>query len=241
MTADPLQAFLADALPFRALSETERRRLAPEIREIAAGPEHVFFTEGDTSDEVFVARSGRVRIQHFRPDGSVRTVCMIGAGETFCCLPALDGGAYPATATAAEDSVVYRIPGPTYRHLLETQPKFARASLNQFCGRLREAGCEGCAQADDAGSRLSGKILSMADKFGDAIPLTRKELGELAGTTVETAIRITREFEKLGWLDLGRGKITLKDRASLERRAQGPAPSPVVPRFPSSSERKSTR
>ena len=237
MPRDPIKkAFLADVLPFRALSDEERLRLAPEAREIAAPPGHVFFNEGDSSDEVYVARTGRIRIQHFRPDGSVRTVCMIGHGESFCCLPALDGGTYPATATAAEESVVYCIPGPTYRHLLETQPAFARAALKHFCGRLREAGCEGCAQADDAGSRIAGKILAMADKFGDAIPLTRKELGELAGTTVETAIRITRDFEQRGWLELGRGKFMVKDRVALESRVQGPPPAPIplrsAPRTP---------
>jgi CRP-like cAMP-binding protein len=242
MPRDPIkQAFLADVLPFRELSDAERLRLAPEVHEIAAPPGHVFFNEGEASDEVFVARSGRIRIQHFRPDGSVRTVCMIGSGESFCCLPALDGGTYPATAVAAEESVVYRIPGPTYRQLLETQPAFARSALKHFCGRLREAGCEGCAQADDAGSRIAGKILTMADKFGDSVSMTRKELGELAGTTVETAIRVTREFEERGWLELGRGEFMIKDRAALERRARGPIPPPIRPRFASGSDKKPAR
>ena len=170
-----------------------------------------------------MAREGRISIQHFRPDGTVRTVCMVGPGETFCCLPTLDGGPYPATAVAAEPSIVYRMPGPLYRRTLEENPAFAGLALKHFCGRLREAGCEGCSLADDAGSRLAGKLLTMHDKFGDTIPLTRRELGELAGTTVETAIRITREFEDQGWLELGRGRIRVLNRAALARRAAGEA------------------
>lgn len=216
-------AFLSRIDPFRALPEAELSRIAGELTELHAAPEEVFFEEGDRSDQVFIARSGRVRIQHFRPDGTVRTVCMIGPGETFCCLPALDGGPYPASAVAAEPSVVYRLPGPTYRSLLESSADFARIALRKFCGRLREAGCEGCAQADDAGSRLAGKLLTLGRDFGDAIPVTRKELGEMAGTTVETAIRITREFEDNGWLELARGRITLKNRTALEHRSRGPA------------------
>jgi len=201
--------------------------VAGDLVELRAEREEVFFHEGDDADDVYVARSGRVRIQHFRANGSVRTVCMIGPGETFCCLPALDGGTYPATATAAEDSVVYRIPGGTFRRLVEEHPKFARLTLKHFCGRLREAGCEGCARADDAPSRLAAKLLAMADKFGNPVTLTRKELAELAGTTVETAIRVTREFENEGWLTLERGRITLRDRPAIERRALGPgAPLP---------------
>jgi len=219
-------AFLARIDPFRALPEAALARVADELVELRAEREEVFFHEGDDADDVYVARSGRVRIQHFRANGSVRTVCMIGPGETFCCLPALDGGPYPATAVAAEPSVVYRLPGPVYRRLLETSAEFSRLALRKFCGRLREAGCEGCAQADDAGSRLAGKLLTLGQEFGDSIVVTRKELGEMAGTTVETAIRITREFEDAGWIALSRGRITLTDRPALARRAQGPDPAP---------------
>jgi CRP-like cAMP-binding protein len=222
MAPTQLPRFLAQVAPFRDLPEAERVRLAEQVQVIEAKSDHVFFEEGADSDEVFLARTGRIRIQHFRPDGSVRTVCIIGPGETFCCLPALDGGPYPATATAAEDSLVYRIPGATFRHLVELHPAFARTTLKHFCGRLREAGCEGCAGADDAPSRLAGKLLGMADKFGNPVTVTRKELAELSGTTVETAIRATREFEKLGWLVLERGRITIQDRDALARRALGP-------------------
>ncbi len=135
-------------------------------------------------------------------------------------------------ATAAEESLVYRLPGPVYRGLIETYPEFTRATLQHFCGRLREAGCEGCSRADDVGSRLAGKILTLGDKFGDAIPVTRKELAELSGTTVETAIRVTREFEKLGWLRLARGQVTIKDRAALKHRTLGTESRVSVPGFP---------
>ena len=221
--AAPLLDPLARITPFVELTAAERARLLPRVEFLDVEREHVFFHEGETSDQVFVAQTGRVRIQHFRPDGSVRTVCMVGPGETFCCLPALDGAPYPATAVAAEPSVVLRMPGPAYRRLLEENPAFARMALRQFCGRLREAVCEGCSQADDVGSRVAGKILLLADKFGDLVPVTRRELAELAGTTVETAIRVTREFERQGWLALARGRFRITDRAALGRRALGPA------------------
>jgi len=216
-------AYLAGILPFKTLTPDTLTAVARGVEELRYERDQVLFSEGDISDAVFVARSGRVRLQHFRPDGSVRTVCMIGPGETFCCLPAMDAGTNPATAVAAEPSIVYRIPGGAYRELLETRPAFSREALRHFCGRLREAGCEGCSQAEDAGARLAGKILTMVDKFGDVVPLTRKELGELAGTTVETAIRITRDFEERGWLALGRGNLRVLDRAALQLRTLGPA------------------
>jgi CRP-like cAMP-binding protein len=148
---------------------------------------------------------------------------MMGDGDTFCCLPALDGGPYPATATAAVPSILIRFPGSLFRDLVEEFHEFGRATLHQFCGRLRENACEGCGVPDDATAKLAARILIMYRKFGEDIPLTRRELGELAGTTVETAIRVLKEFERSGWVSLARGKVRVCDPTALEATAQGSA------------------
>jgi CRP/FNR family transcriptional regulator len=210
--------------PFDTLPSEEIDRLAGKLQQIDAPAGHVIFQEGEGGDWAYLLKSGRVRVQHFRADGNVHTVCMIGPGDTFCCLPALDGGPYPATAVAAVDSIAYRIPGSVFRDLVAGHPAFASKALKMFCGRLREVGCEGCSQADDVPSRIAGKILSMADRFGERVPLTRKELGELASTTVETAIRVIKEFERSGWVQLGRRNLLVIDRPALQARAAGLEP-----------------
>lgn len=214
--------------PFDLLPPEELERVAAHLKEIDAPSAYVFFREGETGEWAFLLTKGRVRIQHFRPDGAVRTVCMVGAGDTFCCLPVLDGGSYPATAVAAVDSKAYRLPGALFRDLIGRYPAFASRVLKMFCGLLREAGCEGCAQAGDAASRLAGKILSMEARFGSRIPLTRKELAELAGTSVETAIRLAKEFERSGWVELGRGSLRVVDRAAMRARADGESPAVTI-------------
>jgi CRP-like cAMP-binding protein len=210
--------------PFDALPPEELDRLAAEIRQIDAPSGHVFFQAGERGDWAFLLKSGRVQIQHLRADGKVRTICMVGPGDTFCCLPALDGGPYPATAVAAVGCIVYRIPGSLFRELITSHPDFATRVLKLFCGRLREFGCEGCSQADDVPSRIAAKILSMSDRFGERVPLTRRELAELAGTTVETSIRVIKEFERSGWVRLGRGFVFVIDRPALRIRAEGEDP-----------------
>ncbi|OFV81035.1 MAG: hypothetical protein A2W26_08980 [Acidobacteria bacterium RBG_16_64_8] len=89
---------------------------------------------------------------------------------------------------------------------------------------MRKSGCEGCSQADDAPSRIAGQILSMSGRFGERVPLTRKELAELASTTVETSIRVIKEFERSGWVRLGRGYLLVIDRPALQARAAGQDP-----------------
>jgi CRP/FNR family transcriptional regulator len=213
--------YLLNHRPFSSLPTEVLDAIADQVQELIVPAEHVFFTEGAREDAVYVTREGRVRIQHLRPDGSARTVCLVGPGDTFCCLPALDGGPYPATATSTGPATVYRLPGDLFRSLVEQHPAFARIALQQFCGRLREWSCEGCAQADDVGSRLAGRLLALSVHMGDEVKVTRKELAEMVGTTVETAIRATREFEDRGWLELGRGRLRILDRLALTARARG--------------------
>jgi CRP-like cAMP-binding protein len=221
---DPARAFLRSLMPFSALTPEGLDEIAREAREISAEKGHVLFQEGEPSEAVFVVRSGRVRIQHLHKDGTVRIVCMLGPGDTFCCLPAMDGGKYPAGAVAADRSHLYRLPGPLFRRLMEREPGFANRTVQHFCSRLRMASCESCWKSQDAPARLAGKILCMAMKFGDDIPLTRRELGELAGTTVETAIRTIKDFERAGWVQLGRAHLRVLDRASLAERSDGAGP-----------------
>jgi CRP/FNR family transcriptional regulator len=171
-----------------------------------------------------VVRSGRVRIQHAHKDGAVRIVCMLAPGDAFCCLPAMDGGAYPAGAVAADRSTVYRLSGAAFRRLMEKEPQFGRKAIQHFCGRLRKASCESCWKSLDAPARLAGRILCMAERFGEEVPLTRRELSELAGTTVETAIRTIKDFERAGWVELARGRLRVVDREGLSRRAEGANP-----------------
>jgi CRP/FNR family transcriptional regulator, cyclic AMP receptor protein len=221
---ESMRAFLRSLMPFSALSAEGLEEIAREGREIGAEKGHIFFQEGEPSDAVFVVRSGRVRIQHLHKDGTVRIVCMLAPGDTFCCLPAMDGGRYPAGAVAAERSHVYRLPGGLFRRLMEREPGFATRTVQHFCGRLRMASCESCWKSQDAPARLAGKILCMAMKFGDDIPLTRRELGELAGTTVETAIRTIKDFERAGWVQLGRAHLRVLDRTALAERSDGAGP-----------------
>lgn len=209
--------------PFCSLPAPVLDHIRTEAREIRAERDSILFEEGERSDLVFVVITGRIRVAHFRADGSVRGLCMMGDGDTFCCLSALDGGPYPATATASVPSILIRIPGPLFRDLVEEYPEFGRAALHQFCGRLRENACEGCGVPDDATAKLAARILVMYRKFGEDVPLTRRELGELAGTTVETAIRVLKEFERSGWVVLSRGKVRVRDPRALEATAQGSA------------------
>jgi CRP/FNR family cyclic AMP-dependent transcriptional regulator len=212
---------LATMRPFSRLpaAEVERLQVAGKIRQYAKG--ETLFEAGDTSDHVYVVVEGRIRLGHLRADGSVRAVCIMQSADTFCCLPAMDGGPYPVSATASVDTTALELPGALFRDLIQNHPEFSAAALSQFCGRIRDAACESCAVIDEVPARLASRLLQLDRQFPGDIPLTRREIGELAGTTVETTIRCLKEFEGYGWVALGRSNVRVLDAAALERRAAG--------------------
>jgi len=145
----------------------------------------------------------------FLADGKVSTTCVMGNGETFCCLPALDRKPYPADAVAAEESTVVRIPIDAFHQAMARSPTFTQETLCLFCDRLRQVEHKSCRVYERAETRLAQVLLGLSKKFGPTIPLTRQELAEIAGTTHETTIRTLSHFKQQGFVRSIRGQTTI--------------------------------
>ena len=139
----------------------------------------------------------------------MQTTCVMTPGESFCCLPALDRGSYPATAVAATKANVLQIPNSLFHETMQRFPGFTQETLCLFCSRLRQVEAKGCLVHDPVDSRIAQALLTLKKKFGDTIPMTKQEIAELVGTTVETAIRTISRFQQEKWVRSTRGKLEL--------------------------------
>lgn len=204
-----MDCFLATVEPFKRLSAMEKQRLAQAARERRYAKGETIFRAGEPADAVCIVREGRVHLMKFLEGGQASTTCVMTRGETFCCLPALDGKPYPVDAVAAVDSTVVRIPTSTFHELLRKNPTFLQDSLCLFCDRLRQVEDKSCMTYDSVERRLAKALLTLSKKFGQTIPLTKHELAELANTTQETTIRILSQLSKQGVIRSARGKTTV--------------------------------
>ncbi|HBQ37610.1 MAG: hypothetical protein A3I71_03700 [Omnitrophica WOR_2 bacterium RIFCSPLOWO2_02_FULL_63_16] len=204
-----MERLLASIEPFKGLPAPERRRLVQTAREKRYEKGETLFREGQSSDAVWIVKTGRVHLLKFLAEGKASTTCVMTPGEPFCCLPALDRGPYPVDAVAAEESVVIRIPAEAFHQAMQRSPQFAHETLCLFCSRLRQVEHKSCMVYESAEQRLAQVLLTLAKKFGRTIPLTRQELAEIAGTTHETAIRTLSRFGKQGLIRSSRGQTTI--------------------------------
>jgi CRP/FNR family transcriptional regulator len=204
-----LELFLQQAELFRRLKAKERQRLLSVSHERTYGKGDVIFHEGRPSDSVWLTLEGRVHLLHYQPDGRVQASCVMTPGENFCCLSTLDRGTYPATAVAATQARILQIPSSLFHELMGKSPALLQETLCVFSSRLRQVEAKACLVHDPVERRVAQALLTLQKKFGDTIPMTRQEIAELAGTTVETAIRTIGRFQQEGWIRSSRGKIHL--------------------------------
>ena len=204
-----MDPFFARVEPFKRLSPSDRQRLAAASREKRYAKGETIFRAGEPAEAVCIVKEGRVHLMKFLEGGQASTTCVMAPGETFCCLPALDGKPYPVDAIAAADSVIVRIPTRAFHELLARHPAFLQDSLCLFCDRLRQVEDKSCMAYESIEQRLAKALVTLSKKFGPTIPLTKHELAELANTTVETTIRALSQLKKQGILSSSRGSTTI--------------------------------
>ena len=212
-----VEVFLKRAEIFQRLSAVDRQHVAAASRERAFAKGEVIFREGEPSESVWLVKDGRVHLLHYLTGGRVEASCVMTPGETFCCLPALDRRTYPATAVAATPATVLQIPTTVFHDAMQRSPPMFHEAIGAFCARLRQGEARGCLAHDPVEQRIAQALLALQKKFGEAIPLTRQEIAEIVGTTVETVIRTTRRFQQEGWVRTRRGTIQLLDADALRR------------------------
>jgi len=108
-------------------------------------------------------------------------------------------GTFPYSGMAYIDSRVRQIDIKAFRQLIHQNAAFAKEIIDilssnsvQIYGRFF------CLSYKQAFGRLADILLCLADRIFKStefnLPLTRKELGELAGMSPETVIRMLKEF-----------------------------------------------
>jgi CRP/FNR family transcriptional regulator len=210
---------------FRRLSPDDRQRVSAvtSVRSYARGD--VVFAEGETPEHFCVVVTGRVKVFKMTPAGKDVILEVFGTGDPLGAAAVYEGRPYPASATALEDTTCLLIPRQAFFALLEQHPSLVRGLLAGLNMRLVELTNR---VADLSGGRVEPRFarlfLKMAaehgrpDRGGIYIPepLSRQELADLTGTTIETCIRIMSRWGKDGIVRTEKDGFVVLHRDELE-------------------------
>jgi CRP/FNR family transcriptional regulator len=225
-TVPPATPELFAHLPlFKRVSPEDRLRIASAARVVAFDRGATIFHEGDPSDQFITVLSGRVKIcKHAQGDKEI-ILHLFGPGDPLGAVAVYDARAYPASAIALEPTTCLVIARQSFFTLLEQSPSLVRGLLSgltlrlvQLTERLTEL-TGGHVEPRFARLFLKlGQQLGKPDRGGTfiALPLSRQELADLTGTTIETCIRIMSRWGKDDVLRTERDGFVILNRSTLD-------------------------
>jgi len=223
-----LQEAIRRTTMFKRLADADRQNLAAvsRLRKYAKGDR--IFGEGDPSDFFSVVVSGRVKIVKMTPAGKDVILEIFSTGDPFGAVAAYEGRPFPASAIALEETVCLLTPRGQFFSLLEAHPSLVRGLLLGLTQRLVELTNR---QTEMTGGRVEARFARLFLKLGDNVgrkgtdgtiipmPLSRQELADLTGTTIETCIRIMSRWGKDEIVRTEKEGFVLLDKPTLEQLA----------------------
>ena len=189
---------------FSRLSPADRKTIAEVARvEVFAKGDTIF--EQESPSAFYAIAAGRVKIFKMMPSGKDVILEVFGPGDPLGAVAAYMDRPFPAGAAALEDTTCVIIPRPAFFRLLETQPSLVRGLLLGLTTRLVELTNR---LAELTGGRIEPRFarlflklrseMGRAERGGTFVPLalSRQELADMTGTTIETCIRIMSRWNK---------------------------------------------
>jgi CRP-like cAMP-binding protein len=229
MTGEVEQLLRATTI-FRRLSGEDARQLASVATVRAYGRGDVLFTEGEPPDWLFTLVEGRVKVFKTTPRGADVILEIFGPGDPVGAVAVYESRPYPASAVALEPSTCVAIPRQAFFRLLESHPTLVRGLLIGLTHRLMELTNR---LAELSGSRVEARLarffVKMARTMGQTrgagtfipLALSRQELADMVGTTVETSIRVMSRWGKQGIVVTAPDGFAIAELATLEHLAEG--------------------
>jgi len=220
---DPLGILEAAEL-FRDLPRRDLEALAASALTERHRARTFLFMEGDPARWLYLVKTGRVKILKQSSGGKDVALELLGPGEIFGGLAVFEGRPYPASAQAVGPTEILKIPREPLLALAERRPELVRRMALLVGQRLRRAHESVRALAvEPVERRLAAALLRLAERdgVGDGdrlrLPyrLTRQNLAELAGTTVETTIRVLGRWGREGLIADEEGHLLLRDLPAL--------------------------
>jgi CRP-like cAMP-binding protein len=189
----------------------------------------VLWNAGDPADALTLIVKGRVKIVRHGGGGDV-ILEIFGTGEPVGAVAVYNRMAYPASALALEPSTLLLVPARDYFALLERHPELSRSLISELTRLYMSLSRK---LEESRGQRVEARIaqlfLSLAERMGregddgTVIPmaLSRQEVAEMVGTTVESSIRVLSRWGREGVLVTGRGRFVIPALEPLRAIAEG--------------------
>lgn len=217
---------LCEGRLFNGLASDQVCRVRGLIASLSYPARAMLFRERAPADRLFILKSGCVKLATALADGREQILRLALPGQVFG-FESLDESSYPYSACALTEANVCAVRHRDMMRILEQDSGISIKMIRVLNGEIehsrtliRDLGLKSSTE------RMASFILSLVPLRRGAssdfsLPLTRKEISEMLGLTVETVSRAMSGFQRAGIIRVSRGLICVLDEPRLQALAEG--------------------
>ena len=210
---------------FESLNEDQLDQVLDRHRESSHQADQVIVMEQDWGDSLFVLCEGLAKVRIYAATGDEVVMSVLGSGDVFGEMAALDGGTRSADVVALTPLRLVKLRASPFAALLKEEAVFALALAKLEASRLRDLNRRFALQTADATTRLLDSLAYLArkssashDPLASIPPLAQLEIALIAGLARETASRTLSKLRTRGTVIEDNGRLRLADLKPLEKR-----------------------
>ena len=209
---------------FEGLPETAIQLALSNLVSRSHPANQVILLENDWGGSVYFILEGWVKIRTYNLEGKELTLNILGRGELFGEMAALDEVPRSTDVITLTATQIGSLPSQDFIKLLKNEP-LAGVRLSQLMARrLRQVNRRLRLRESDSGSRVADTLLFLAEgqgikgSTGVEIPnLPHRELSSLSGLARETVTRVLTKLEKKKLIKRNGDVICILDVSALEK------------------------
>ena len=179
--------------------------------------------ENDWGGSVYFILEGWVKIRTYNLDGKEVTLNILGKGEIFGEMAALEKQPRSTDAITLTSTIIGRIPAEDFVDILATEPQAGVRLAQLMARRLRQINRRLQLREANSTSRVADAILFLVEGQGKEalegkkIPnLPHREISSLSGLARETVTRVLTKLEKKGLIQRDEDWLQVPDVLALE-------------------------
>ncbi len=195
--------------PFAQLPPAEQLELRRTAHARLLRRGQFLWQAGDRAGHFMLIHHGLIKIVRPRADGQDAIVGIFGPGESIGDSAVVQQAPYPAAAVvSSRGAAVLQIPAPALLRAMRQSPPVSLAVQQVLLAHTRTLREKiEILSAGSVAQRLARLLLYLAERFGEApdaaawrmpLAISRAEMAALAGTTVETTIRMLSRWRRQG-------------------------------------------
>lgn len=182
------------------------------------------FHQGEQPRLLIMLLEGQVRVWRCSSSGSTTTAHVLGVGDVPGLIAILTNKAYPATATALTQVRALTWAASWVPELIRRNPRLLVNAISilgkrneELLQRLQEASSHPVEQ------RVARAIVKLVEGTRAAqaaiveLPVRRRDIADIAGTTLHSVSRLVSRWEREGILLSGRSRVTVLDTPRLQQ------------------------